>query len=186
MRKIWRSYLRTNSSYAETSPAAHPFHEAYVGMLLVRLRYRLDGRHALWLRNSMAGWPRCFKCTSSRPPFQPSVRPDRRNRSLARSRPSIQPWREPPDSKAIRPYILSATCNVLHCGTLADIARHTKKGEQIMAGFSREQLDALRRQIEEDYRLDMAALERLQRRFSNSAPAPSLPVLGTCFRRQHH
>ncbi|MFZ0395020.1 MAG: hypothetical protein WCF17_08440 [Terracidiphilus sp.] len=41
------------------------------------------------------------------------------------------------------------------------------------AGFSREQLDALRRQIEDDYRLDMAALERLQRRFSNSAPAPT-------------
>ncbi len=47
-----------------------------------------------------------------------------------------------------------------------------------MAGFSREQLDALRRQIEEDYRLDMAALERLQRRFSNSAPAPSYPSSG--------
>lgn len=42
-----------------------------------------------------------------------------------------------------------------------------------MAGFSREQLDGLRRQIEEDYRLDMAALDRLQRRFGNSAPAPA-------------
>lgn len=41
------------------------------------------------------------------------------------------------------------------------------------AGLSREQLDALRRQIEEDYRLDMAAIERLQRRFVGSAPAPS-------------
>lgn len=50
-------------------------------------------------------------------------------------------------------------------------------------GLSREQLDALRRQIEEDYRLDMAAIERLQRRFASSAPAPnfqqgSLPPLG--------
>ncbi len=47
-----------------------------------------------------------------------------------------------------------------------------------MAGFSREQLDALRRQIEEDYRLDMAALERLQRRFSNPAPAQAFPASG--------
>ncbi|HTX77503.1 MAG TPA: hypothetical protein VMD29_14940 [Terracidiphilus sp.] len=38
-------------------------------------------------------------------------------------------------------------------------------------GLSREQLDALRRQIEEDYRLDMAAIERLQRRFMSQAPA---------------
>ena len=45
-------------------------------------------------------------------------------------------------------------------------------------GFSREQLDALRRQIEEDYRLDVAAIERLMRRFTAPAPAyqaPSLP-----------
>jgi hypothetical protein len=48
-----------------------------------------------------------------------------------------------------------------------------------MTGFSREQLDALRRQIEEDYRLDMAALERLQRRFTNSASAaPAFPASG--------
>lgn len=41
-------------------------------------------------------------------------------------------------------------------------------------GFTREQLDALRRQIEEDYRLDVAAIERLQRRFlPASAPAPA-------------
>ena len=33
-----------------------------------------------------------------------------------------------------------------------------------MGSFDREQLDALKRQIEEDYRLDMAAIERLQRR----------------------
>jgi hypothetical protein len=35
----------------------------------------------------------------------------------------------------------------------------------IMGILDREQLEALRRQIEEDYRLDMAAIERLQRRF---------------------
>ena len=33
-----------------------------------------------------------------------------------------------------------------------------------MGMFDREQLEALKRQIEEDYRLDMAAIERLQRR----------------------
>jgi hypothetical protein len=37
-----------------------------------------------------------------------------------------------------------------------------------MAMFDREQLEALRRQIEDDYRLDMAAIERLQRRFNAS------------------
>jgi len=47
------------------------------------------------------------------------------------------------------------------------------------AGFSREQLDALRRQIEEDYRLDMAAIERLQRRFSTPAPAPAPAYQGS-------
>jgi hypothetical protein len=31
--------------------------------------------------------------------------------------------------------------------------------------MDREQLDALKRQIEEEYKLDMAAIERLQRRF---------------------
>lgn len=40
-------------------------------------------------------------------------------------------------------------------------------------GLNREQLEALRRQIEEDYRLDMAAIERLQRRFLSSAPSSS-------------
>jgi hypothetical protein len=38
----------------------------------------------------------------------------------------------------------------------------------MMAGLDREQLDALRRQIEEDYRLDMAAIDRLQRRFMSA------------------
>ncbi|HWE83874.1 MAG TPA: hypothetical protein VG267_02950 [Terracidiphilus sp.] len=36
-------------------------------------------------------------------------------------------------------------------------------------------MDGLRRQIEEDYRLDIAAIERLQRRFVNSAPTSSFP-----------
>ncbi len=55
-----------------------------------------------------------------------------------------------------------------------------------MASLDREQLEALRAQVEEDYRLDLAAIERLQRRFISSgssisgnsisgasAPAPS-------------
>jgi len=38
--------------------------------------------------------------------------------------------------------------------------------------LDREQLEALKRQIEEEYKLDMAAIERLQRRFGlGSAPA---------------
>ena len=53
-----------------------------------------------------------------------------------------------------------------------------------MAGFDRGQLEALRRQVDEDYRLDMAAIERLQRRFfdasssipMNSHSAPSNEV----------
>ncbi len=40
--------------------------------------------------------------------------------------------------------------------------------------MDREQLDALRRQVEEDYKLDIAAIERLQRRFQGaSSPFPS-------------
>ncbi len=35
-----------------------------------------------------------------------------------------------------------------------------------------DQLEALKRQIEEDYRLDMAAIERLQRRFIPGASRP--------------
>ena len=38
-----------------------------------------------------------------------------------------------------------------------------------MAIKDKEQLEALTRQIEEDYRLDMAAVERLQRRVTPSA-----------------
>jgi hypothetical protein len=38
--------------------------------------------------------------------------------------------------------------------------------------LDREQLEALKRQIEEEYKLDMAAIERLQRRFGlGNAPA---------------
>lgn len=39
-----------------------------------------------------------------------------------------------------------------------------------------EQLESLKRQLEEDFRMDMAAIERLQRRFraaSEKAPAPA-------------
>jgi len=42
-----------------------------------------------------------------------------------------------------------------------------------MSGLDREQLEVLRRQIEEDYRLDMAAIDRLQRRFMTSASVVS-------------
>lgn len=45
-------------------------------------------------------------------------------------------------------------------------------------GFSKEQLDALRRQIEDDYRMDLAAIERLQRRFSTAPSAPAYPASG--------
>lgn len=42
--------------------------------------------------------------------------------------------------------------------------------------MNREQLEALRRQVEEDYKLDIAAIERLERRFlgtSGSIPGSS-------------
>jgi hypothetical protein len=49
--------------------------------------------------------------------------------------------------------------------------------------MDREQLEALRRQVEEDYRLDLAAIERLQRRYlgaassiPSSTPSNSVPV----------
>jgi hypothetical protein len=42
-----------------------------------------------------------------------------------------------------------------------------------MGNFDREQLEALKRQIEDDYRLDMAAIERLQRRFVSAGPSMS-------------
>ncbi len=42
-----------------------------------------------------------------------------------------------------------------------------------MGNFDREQLEVLKRQIEDDYRLDMAAIERLQRRFVGASAAVS-------------
>jgi hypothetical protein len=38
--------------------------------------------------------------------------------------------------------------------------------------LDREQLEVLKRQIEEEYKLDMAAIERLQRRFMTASGAP--------------
>jgi len=46
-----------------------------------------------------------------------------------------------------------------------------------MPGLNREQLETLRRQVEEDYKLDLAAIERLQRRFIAPAANP-LPAMG--------
>jgi hypothetical protein len=43
-------------------------------------------------------------------------------------------------------------------------------------GLDREQLEALKRQVEEDFRLDMSAIERLQRRFMVSSPTTYVPV----------
>ena len=43
-----------------------------------------------------------------------------------------------------------------------------------MAGIDRDQLDALKRQLEEEFRLDMAAIERIQSRVKITAePAPA-------------
>jgi hypothetical protein len=47
--------------------------------------------------------------------------------------------------------------------------------------MDKEQLEVLRRQVEEDYKLDIAAIERLQRRFisaSESTPSDSVPLSG--------
>jgi hypothetical protein len=41
--------------------------------------------------------------------------------------------------------------------------------------IDRDQLELLKRQIDDEYRLDMAAIERLQRRFGNHNPGSSLP-----------
>ncbi len=53
-----------------------------------------------------------------------------------------------------------------------------------MAMFDREQLEALKRQIEDDYRLDMAAIERLQRRFISASPGVSNGNNGTPVERR--
>jgi hypothetical protein len=49
----------------------------------------------------------------------------------------------------------------------------------MMVGLDKDQLEALKRQIEEDYRLDMAAIERLQRRFipSNRASVSTVTTI---------
>jgi hypothetical protein len=49
----------------------------------------------------------------------------------------------------------------------------------MMAGLDRDQLDALRRQVEEDYKLDLAAIERFQRRFINGNSNPSTATSAT-------
>lgn len=43
--------------------------------------------------------------------------------------------------------------------------------------LDKDQLEALKRQIDEDYRLDMAAIERLYRRFIPSASRPTASVV---------
>lgn len=43
--------------------------------------------------------------------------------------------------------------------------------------LDRDQVEALKRQIEEDYRLDIAAIERLQRRFIPGAVRPPASVV---------
>jgi hypothetical protein len=45
--------------------------------------------------------------------------------------------------------------------------------------LDKDQLDALRRQIEEDYRLDMAAIERLYRRFIPSTGTSTSRLAGS-------
>jgi hypothetical protein len=43
-----------------------------------------------------------------------------------------------------------------------------------MPGLEKDQLELLKRQIEEEYRLDMAAIERLQRRFAGHGASGNL------------
>lgn len=51
----------------------------------------------------------------------------------------------------------------------------------MMPNMDWEQLEALKKQLEEDYKMDIAAIERLQRRFkaasggSTATPAPAMP-----------
>ena len=57
------------------------------------------------------------------------------------------------------------------------------RGDSMMAaGRDREQLETLRRQVEEDYKLDVAAIERFQRRFTGettTSPAIASPPVTT-------
>jgi hypothetical protein len=55
------------------------------------------------------------------------------------------------------------------------IRPHPQKGEK-MSGITLEQLDELLRQIEADYKMDMAALERLSRLCSGAAATASAPA----------
>lgn len=48
-----------------------------------------------------------------------------------------------------------------------------------MAGLERDQLESLKRQIEEEYRLDIAAIERLQRRFAGQNGSRGVSPLAT-------
>jgi hypothetical protein len=48
-----------------------------------------------------------------------------------------------------------------------------------MAALDREQLEALRRQVEEDYKLDVAAIERFQRRFAGGNANPPSATTAT-------
>lgn len=54
-------------------------------------------------------------------------------------------------------------------GTIRSVLRHHNLPQEGRLQVDREQLEALRRQVEEDYKLDIAAIERLQRRFMGAA-----------------
>jgi hypothetical protein len=53
---------------------------------------------------------------------------------------------------------------------LCSLQFRTLSGDLQMTGLGREQLLALKHQLEEDYRLDLDAIGRIQRRFIVSAP----------------
>lgn len=46
-----------------------------------------------------------------------------------------------------------------------------------MSGLDWEQLEALKRQLEEDFKMDMAAIERLQRRFRQAQDKPPVTTV---------
>jgi hypothetical protein len=49
----------------------------------------------------------------------------------------------------------------------------------MLSGLDRDRLEAFRRQVEEDYKLDVAAIERIQRRYlepSNTIPINTVPI----------
>jgi hypothetical protein len=53
-----------------------------------------------------------------------------------------------------------------------------------MAVLDQNQLETLRRQVEEDYRLDLAAIERLQRRFISLAAGHSTSSNGNVIEKR--